>query len=54
MKPKKVFDGKPEDWKEWKEDIEEFWEVHHPGTKVALRELATTDDSSVMERGLGG
>ena len=41
LAPHKVFEGKAESWKEWKEDLEEFWELHHQGTKEALRKMVS-------------
>ena len=38
----RVFDGKADGWKEWKEDLDEFWELHHPGTNAGLRDLMKT------------
>ena len=48
-----MFEGKAEEWKEWKEDLEEFWELHHRGTKAVLREMVATGDVNVMESSLG-
>ena len=42
LTPHKVFEGKAEYWKDWKEDLEEFWELHHPGVKAGLKDLVTT------------
>ena len=39
--------------KEWKEDLEEFWELHHQGTKAALRNMVATGDMNIMEESLG-
>ena len=53
LTPHKVFEGKAEDWKEWKEDLEEFWELHHPGAKAGLKDLVKTGDASAIELALG-
>ena len=52
--PRKVFEGKAEEWKEWEEDLEEYWELHHSGSKAALKELVATGDVSLLELALGG
>ena len=54
LTPRKVFEGKAEEWKEWKEDLEEYWDLHYPGAKAALRELVVTGDVTSMEFPLGG
>ena len=53
LTPHRVFEGKAEHWKEWKEDLEEFWELHHQGAKAALKEMAETGDTHGMEVCLG-
>ena len=53
MTLRKVFEGKAEEWKEWKDDLEEFWELHHTGAKAALQELAATGDATALETALG-
>ena len=42
-----------EERKEWKDDLEEFWEMHDAGAKAALQELAATGDPGPMEAALG-
>ena len=46
LAPRKVFVGKAEEWKEWKDDMEEYWEIHDPGAKAALHELVETGNES--------
>ena len=46
-------EDKVEEWKDWKEYLEEFWELHHPGAKTALREMVQTGDTKFMEYFLG-
>ena len=53
LAPHKVFEGKAESWKEWKEGLEEFWELHHQGMKRALRDMVSTGEMNDMEISLG-
>ena len=48
MRPRKAFEGKVEEWREWKEDLEEFWELHYPGAKAALRRLASQHSFEIV------
>ena len=43
-KEPKTFGEKPDDWKKWKDDLEDFLDAHNPGMKKLLKEIAETKD----------
>ena len=53
MTPHKAFEGKAESWKEWKENLEEYWDIHYPGAKAAMQELVKTGSDRPMDCTLG-